>query len=307
MSTKNTSAWRLGLFIITGLAIFTAFIYFIGKQKNLFGSTFRLRSEFRNVSGLKVGNHIRLAGINIGTVDDITLITDSSVLVVMVIRKSVQPHIKKDTRASIGSDGLMGDKVLTLVPGIPDGTEQPVVKNNDIIPSNNGIEMDDIMKSIKSTVENAGIISRELAVFTLKMNKGDGVLTKLISDEAFSNDLKATLAHLEASSGQFEKFTQNMNNGKGALSKLVSDESFGKALDSTMVNLQSSTKGLSENMEAAQHNFLLRGFFNKKKKAEAKKASVLLAAAKKQQKITADSIRLLQGRVITDSLNRKNR
>ncbi len=303
MKTHKGSAWKVGLFVITGIGLFMFFIYFIGEQKNLFGSNIRLRSVFRNVSGLKTGNNVRLAGINVGTVDDITMLTDSSVLVELIIRKNVQSFIKSDTRASIGSDGLMGDKVLTLVPG--PGADQTPVKNNDLILSNPGIEMEDIMKSVKGTVENAGIISRELAVFTSKMNKGDGVLSKLISDEELSKSLKSTLTHLESSSGDFEKFTQKMNNGKGALSKLVSDESFGNSLDSTMLNLQSSTKGLSENMEAAQHNFLLRGFFNKKKKADAKKASALLTQLKKQERVTADSLGRLRKNIVADSTHRQ--
>jgi phospholipid/cholesterol/gamma-HCH transport system substrate-binding protein len=75
-----------------------------------------------------------------------------------------------------------------------------------------------------------------------------------------------------------------MNDGKGALSKLVSDEKFGKTLDSTMSNLQAGTKGLSENMEAAKNNILLRGYFNKKKKAEAKKQAALKKQADLKKK-----------------------
>ena len=77
-----------------------------------------------------------------------------------------------------------------------------------------------------------------------------------------------------------------MNDGKGALSKMVSDEKFGKTLDSTMANLQAGTKGLSENMEAAKHNFLLKGFFKKKQREEAKKAAAL--KKQEQQKKKAD-------------------
>jgi phospholipid/cholesterol/gamma-HCH transport system substrate-binding protein len=107
------------------------------------------------------------------------------------------------------------------------------------------------------------------------MNNGKGALSKLITDEEFSNSLKGTLTNLETSSGEFAKFTEKMNNGKGALSKLVSDERLGNKIDSTITNLQSGTKGLSENMEAAQHNILLKGFFNNKKKVEAKRIADL--------------------------------
>jgi phospholipid/cholesterol/gamma-HCH transport system substrate-binding protein len=264
---KKTSGfiWKLGMFVITGLVIFVFTIYLIGKQKNLFGSTFHLKSQFKTVSGLKVGNNVRFSGINIGNVDDIELITDTSVMVELVIRKKYQEFIKADARASIGSDGLMGDKVLTITPDNSSGTIITVpVKNNDLIASKNAIEMADVMSSVKTSVDNAGIITAQLAEFTYKMNNGNGALSKLISDQEFANGLKNTLTNLQTSSNEFARFTTKINNGK-----------FSEKLDSTMSNIQGATKGLNENMEAAQHNFLLKGFFKKKKKADAKKLAEL--------------------------------
>lgn len=284
MNKEFGFTWKLGMFVLIGLALFVSTIYFIGKQKNLFGSTFRLRTVFKTVSGLKEGNNIRFSGINVGTVDGINLITDSTVMVELLLKKNVQKFIKNTARASIGSDGLMGDKVLTINPGIVYG--EPV-KDNDLIESRAAIEMEDVMRSLKTSVDNARVITAQLAQFSYKMNNGNGALNRLISDEGFSNSLKITLTNLQTSSNQFAKFTTNMNNGKGALSKLVSDEKFSLTLDSTMNNLQSGTKKLSESMDAAKHSFLLRGFFKKKKKAEALK----LAEQKKQaiiQKKRAD-------------------
>jgi phospholipid/cholesterol/gamma-HCH transport system substrate-binding protein len=261
MKKESGFTWKLGMFVVIAVVLFIVTIYFVGKQKNLFGATIHLKARFKTVSGLKVGNNVRFSGINVGTVDDITLITDTSVMVDLVIKKNVQQFIKSDAKASIGSDGLMGDKVLTISPGSNSST---FVKDNDIIASKNAIEMEDIMSSVKNSVDNAGIITAQLAQFTYKMNNGNGALSKLISDEEFSGSLKNTLTNLQKSSNDFSKFSSKMNDGK-----------FGKALDSTMTNIQGATKGLNENMEAAKHNFLLKGYFNKKKKAEAKKQAAL--------------------------------
>ena len=173
----------------------------------------------------------------------------------------------------------MGDKVLTISPGT---SSNKIIKDNDFIKSKSAVEMEDLMISVKTTLDNAGLITGELAKFTYSMNNGDGTLNKLMNDKKFANSLQNTLANLEVSTDEFSKFTSSMNNGKGALSKLVSDEQFAAKLDSTMSNLQSGTKGLSENMEAAKENFLLKGYFNKKKKAEAKK----LEDAKKPEELT---------------------
>ena len=284
MRKESGASWKLGIFVIAGLVLFVATIYFVGKQKNIFGNTFHIKAEFKTVSGLKVGNNVRFSGINIGNVDEVELLTDTSVLVDMVIRKKYQEFIKKDARASIGSDGLMGDKVLTISPGTARNSS---VKDGDLILTKNAIEMEDVMLSAKTSVDNAGIITDQLAQFTTKMNTGNGVLSKLISDEEFSNSLQGTLLNLQSATNEFASFTAKINNS-----------GLSEALDSTMINIQGATKGLNENMEAVQSNFLLKGFFNKKKKADAKKAAELKKEEdkkKKQQiKDTEDSIKRIK-------------
>lgn len=272
MNKESGFQWKLGMFVIIGLVLFVATIYFVGKQKNIFGSTFNLKSNFKSVSGLEVGNNVRFSGINIGTVSEIELVTDSSVVVKFLIKDEVQQFIKTDAIASIGSDGLMGDKVLTISPGTHSNKS---VKDNDIIASRKPIDMEDVMSSVKKSVDNAGIITAQLAQFTYNMNNGNGTLSKLMTDQEFANSLKNTLANLESSSNEFASFTTKMNSGKGALSKLVSDEKMGKMVDSTLTNVKTGTKGLNEVIEAAKHNFLLRGYFNKQKKAEEKKQQEL--------------------------------
>jgi ABC-type transporter Mla subunit MlaD len=268
MNKDTGSNWKLGMFVVVGLILFTLTIYFVGKQQNLFGSTFHLKSKFKTVSGLKVGNNVRFSGINVGTIDEIQLVNDSSVVVDLIIEEEVQKYIKTDATASIGSDGLMGDKVLTISPG---SYSNKVIQDNAFIASTSAVEMEDLMKSVKTSLDNAGIITDQLAKFTYNMNNGEGTLSKLLSDKEFANSLKNTLANLEVSTKEFSRFTTSMNNGKGVLSKLVNDESLGVKLDSMMTNLQSGTKNLNETLKAAQNNFLLKGYFNKKKKADEKK------------------------------------
>ena len=291
MNKESGFQWKLGMFVIIGLVLFVSTIYFIGKQQNLFGSTFNLKSNFKSVSGLEIGNNVRFAGINIGTVSDIQLKTDSSVVVVFLIKDEVRKFIKTDATASIGSDGLMGDKVLTISPGI---ASNKIVEDNDVITSKIPIDMEDVMGSVKKSVDNAGIITAQLAQFTYNMNNGNGTLSKLMTDKEMANSIKKSLSNLENSSNDFSSFTNKMNNGNGALSKLVTDKKMGKMIDSTMKNIQETTKGFTEITEAAKHNFLLRGYFNKKKKAEDKKLENLdnqeEIEMKKELKITEDSI-----------------
>lgn len=290
MMKESGYQWKLGMFVVIGLVLFVGTIYFVGKQKNLFGSTFELYSKFNSVSGLAIGNNVRLSGINVGTVDDIDFLTDTTVVIKMVIKEEVRQYIKKDAFASISSDGLMGDKVLVISAG-KNSTE--LVENNDYIKSKKAVEMDDLMVSVKKSVDNAAVITVELAQLSSSMNNGNGALSKLISDEEFGNSIKNTILNLENSTTEFKRFTVNMNNGKGALSKLVSDERMGKVIDSSLINVKTATKGLNEVIEAAKHNFLLRGFFKKKQKEEDKKQDELdaleEAAMKKELKMDAEN------------------
>lgn len=271
MNQSSNYKWKLGMFMIIGLLLFIIGIYFIGKNKNMFGSTFELKTKFKNVGGLKVGNNVRFSGINIGTVDRIEFLSDSAVAVHLIIKTEVQKYLKTDAIANIGSDGLMGDKVLTISPG---SSSNEIIKDNATITSVKAVEMEDIMKSVKMSVDNAVIITHELAEFTVNINNKQGFLSKLTTDAAFANSLTKTLTNLESSTNEFSVFTKKMNSSKGVLSKLVTDEKLGNTVDSTIIDMK-------ETVKAAQSNFLLKGYFNKKKKADAKKKKELNESSKK--------------------------
>jgi phospholipid/cholesterol/gamma-HCH transport system substrate-binding protein len=231
---------RLGLFIAGGLALFIFAIFIIGKQKNLFNPVFELSTSFNNISGLQVGNNIRFSGINVGTVDNITIINDSTVMVDMLIKKEVMQFMKSDCIVAIGSEGLIGDRLIVITRGSPDA---PSVKEGQLLASMEPVETDAIMASLKVTAGNAEIISEQLAEIIFKINSGEGTIGRLIQDTVIA---------------------QNINQ--------------------TIVNLKTSSKGLSENMEAVKHNFLLKGYFNKKEKAATKLEKKEQKEADKQNK-----------------------
>ena len=231
---------RLGLFIAGGMALFLLAIFIIGKQKNLFNPVFKLTTTFYNVSGLQVGNNIRFSGINVGTVDNIRIINDSTVRVDMLIKKEVNKFIKSDCKVAIGSEGLIGDRLLIITQG---STDAPLAKEGQQLASTEPVETDAIMASLEVTADNAEIISQQLAEIMIKINSG-----------------------------------------KGTLGRLIQDSTIAENLSQTMVNIKQSSKGLDENMEAAKHNFLLRGYFNKKEKAAAKLLEEEQKKADKQKK-----------------------
>jgi phospholipid/cholesterol/gamma-HCH transport system substrate-binding protein len=199
---------RLGLFIAGGIALFIIAIFIIGRQKNLFNPVYRLYTTFYNVSGLEVGSNIRFSGINAGTVDQIKIINDSTVRVDMLILKSVQPFIKTDCEAGIGSSGIIGDRILIISQGSEDAAP---AKEGQHIASKEPVETDAIMASLQVTAGNAEIISHQLAQIMFNINNGNGTLGRLIMDSTIAHNVDKTMENLEKSS---KGLNENMNAAK---------------------------------------------------------------------------------------------
>jgi phospholipid/cholesterol/gamma-HCH transport system substrate-binding protein len=199
---------RLGLFITGGLLIFIIAIFIVGRQKNLFNPVFRLTTTFYNVSGLEIGSNIRFSGINVGTVDNIKIINDSTVRVDMVVLKNVQQFIKSDCEAGIGSAGIIGDRILIIAQGSDDA---PVAKDGQYIASNEPVETDAIMASLLLTAGNAEIISRQLAEIMFNINSGKGTLGRLIQDSTIAKNFDETILNIKKSSKGLD---ENMNAAK---------------------------------------------------------------------------------------------
>jgi phospholipid/cholesterol/gamma-HCH transport system substrate-binding protein len=291
---------RLGMFIAGGIAVFVIAIFIIGKQQNLFNPVFKITTTFLNVSGLQVGNNVRFSGITVGTVDNIIIINDSTVQVDLMIKKTVQQFIKADSKAGIGSEGIIGDRVLIITQG---SNEAAIAKDGQKILSKEPVETDDIIVSLQATSLSAEVITLQLAEIMTNINNGQGTLGRLIQDTtvaeninqiignfkkssegldetievtkenafAFMKSLQKTVAKTEVASNQLGEIMTKINSGEGTLGRLIQDTTLATNLDVTIINLKESSVGLNENMEALKHNFLFRGYFKKKAKEEAEK------------------------------------
>lgn len=187
---------RLGLFIAAGITIFVAAIFIIGKQKNLFDPVFKLRARFENVSGLQVGSIVRFSGINVGTVDNVRIVNDSTVQVDMLVKKDVQQFIKSDSQAGIGSEGLIGDKIVVLSQG---SVGAKMAADGQVIPASEPIETDAIMASLQVTADNAALATGEITEMLQNINSGKGTLGRLIKDPGMAENIDKTIVNLKNS------------------------------------------------------------------------------------------------------------
>lgn len=230
----------MGIFIITGTVIFIGALYFLGQRQNLFHSSVRIHAFFHNVSGLQVGNNVQFSGINIGTVRDLHIVDDSNVRVTMAVSKNVAPFIKKDSRASISSEGLMGNRILVIAPG---SSGKPPVADQDTIQSTEPVAMEELLDTFLETGKHAKNITANLEEITGMIRRGEGALGMLVADTGFENRLNRTFISLENSgerlysiTNDFQRISAMTSRGEGTLGKLLVDESiadgFAEVLDS---------------------------------------------------------------------------
>ena len=236
---------RLGIFISVGIAVFLSAVYFISERQQLFRSTFRISGVFKDVAGLQAGNNVRLSGINVGTVDKVGIISDTAVIVEILIDEGIRKYIKKDAVASIGSEGLMGNKILIINPGTGGKLQ---IEDNDTVDTVQPVNIDNLMTSLKMTIDNASNITNDLALIASSIQSGKGTIGKLLMDQSMALSLDSSICNLKL--------------GSEGLKKLVdgAQYSFELNFDSTFVNMKEGSAGFKTLMTKAKKSWLLWGF-----------------------------------------------
>ena len=233
MIVTNEQKLKTGVFVIICIGLLALLLFVLAKRKKIFGNNFTVYAHFKNIAGTKEGNFVRYAGINIGTVETIKVVNDTTVQLLLTLDREMQPFIKKDAVASIGNDGLMGDKLLHITPG---NIASPSVKDGDTIFAINPMDVDRIINNLSSVSDNAAAVTEGLAEIVAKINNGEGSIGRLLTDEKMADRLEGTI----------------------------------EKANKTVTTIDNTAKSVNENMEAAKKSILLRGYFKKKEKQRIK-------------------------------------
>jgi len=249
MEKSDSEKIKLGIFVITGLMLFVLVVYFVGNKQKMFGSTNHLTAVFTNVNGLQLGNNVRYAGINVGTVRGIEMINDSTINVDMLIDESMFQNIKKDALASIGSDGLVGSMVINIAPG---KGNQPHIEPGDVIQSVNRVRTDDMLNTLSVTNKNAALLTVDLLKITKEINQGKGSLGTLLNDTIMASDLKQTMNYLKMTSKGTTEIVENLNKTVSALGDknsvigVLNDPVTAKKISTIVNNLDQSSQEINK-------------------------------------------------------------
>lgn len=248
MTAKKGDFIRLGLFVLAGSAVLIVGLYMLGSKRSLFSSTMEVRTTFQNAGGLRPGNNVRYAGINVGTVKGVRILNDTTVEVALMIREKETAYILDNAIASLGSDGLMGNKLVNIGPG--EGEGRPIADGS-VLRSSVPLDTDLMMRTLNRTNENLAGITDNLLDLAERLNT-PGSLVHLLSDTVLSADLKASLSELRGAATYARSATENadrlladVRSGKGALGLLVGDPAAEQQVRDWLGTMQSLADSLA--------------------------------------------------------------
>ncbi len=246
-TTKSFNNLRLGAFVAAGALFLVLSLYLIGKNQNLFGPTFTVTAYFTNINGLVAGNNVRFAGINVGTVKDITISSDSTVAVQLILEKKLKGFIRTSAVASIGTDGLMGNKLVNINPG--PGTGQ-LLGEGDVLISQGPVETDEMLRTLKATNDNIAVITSNLRQISERLNSSNS-LWSILGDTAIAYHLKTGVANFSKAGENVAELTANADHavqkftkGDGLVNALFSDTILRTKLETSIHNVQSASSNL---------------------------------------------------------------
>ncbi|QQS35160.1 MAG: MCE family protein [Ignavibacteriales bacterium] len=297
---KNLASAKLGIFIFIGSTLLVAAIFLLGNKDALFKSTFTVQAYFKNIEGLRNGAVVRLSGIDVGSVKSIEIADDTTgrIEVSMRLITDIERFIRKDTKASIETEGLVGNKVIILQIGTS-ASEQ--VKDGGVIQSKEPLGFAEIIEETQGIMEYTKEMTKNLSEIVARVNRGEGSIGKLLNDEELYNNatmltetadrsLNAITKELEEVTEIFKELgsgvqevVANVNQavvdvdtiiggvrkGEGFLgSLLIKESSYDSVLSATLSNIQQISEDgklaasrLAENMEALKHNWLFKSYF----------------------------------------------
>lgn len=248
MKTKQRiNNTKLGLFVLAGVSFLVFSLYMIGRNRNLFGSTFTVSAYFRNINGLVPGNNVRFSGIDVGTVQSVSVENDTSVLVIMIVDKKMRKHIKINSLASIGTDGLVGNKLVNINSVVE---PSPPIEDGGKLSAMAPVETDEMLRTLQTTNKNIAVITENLKDVSVRLN-GSSTLWNILADTVIAHNLKDAASHFNQASLNTELATSDarqtvnkLSKGDGMVQAIFTDTLLRKNLEQSLHGLQHTGESL---------------------------------------------------------------
>ncbi|HCX77626.1 MAG TPA: MCE family protein, partial [Algoriphagus sp.] len=234
----------VGIFVFLGIAILVAGVLTLGGQQKKFVKAIHLKAVFDDIGGLQTGNNIWFSGVKIGTVRKINFYGDSQVEIEMNVEKSVAEFIRKDSKATISSDGLIGNKIIVIYGGT---TLAPPVEDGDRLEAVMPLDTDKMMETLQENNKNLVDITNDLKLLTGKLANGEGIVGAVMTDSVLADNFRSILNNLNRASinsnkmlTDLTKFSSKLNAEGSLFNDLATDTTMVTDLKATLESFRSS-------------------------------------------------------------------
>jgi phospholipid/cholesterol/gamma-HCH transport system substrate-binding protein len=231
---------KVGAFVLAGLALFLISVFFIGSENNVFSRTFTVAAVFRNVEGLKAGDNVWLSGVKIGTVSDVRIVSEGKVVVDLSLKNKQNQFIETDAIASIGSDGLVGSKIVVISPG----QSGDMVSEEDTLNTVSPTDTQDLFNIAKDVGENTRSLTADIKTIAERISAGQGIVGELLNDGTIAQEIRAAVENLRSTGSNTAKASAELNmlvselrSGPGLLPMLIADTAYAQTFSSALENI----------------------------------------------------------------------
>ncbi len=246
----------VGVFVFIGLVIGLIFVYLLANKDRNMGGEVDLITVWEDVGGLKKGNNIWFSGVKIGNVKRVSFRNDLKVEVKLGIDDNARQYIRKNATASLGSDGLIGNKIVVLEGGTSDADP---VENGDQIRTNEKTGTDAMMATLQENNQNLQVITENLKTITGNLAGGKGLAGHLLTDngavahfDRLLKNLEETAARTARAATDLNAFTGRLNSTTGLVNNLLTDTLVYANLQlasAQLTDLTTSTRRITDNLD----------------------------------------------------------
>lgn len=248
MRDDNKKTVIVGIFVLTGIIILIAGIMTLGSQQKTFGKNFRVTTIFDDIAGLQTGNNVWFSGVKIGTVRKINFYGDSQVEIEMNLDATTKDFIRKNSKATISSDGLIGNKIIVIYGGTADAGS---IAAGDRLEAVMPLDTDKMMETLQVNNQNLVSITDDLKVLTHKIAGGEGIVGALLTDSLLAENFRGLMGDLNQTASKSNRlttelvqFSQKLNRKGSTIDSFLSDTTL-------YASLQGTAKGLETTLEEA--------------------------------------------------------
>jgi phospholipid/cholesterol/gamma-HCH transport system substrate-binding protein len=244
MPSQQEVRWsqlKVGLIVLVASVVLVTLLFLMTSSAGLgiFSHKLTITTYFENSAGLKPGAAVNLQGVTIGTVKTVTVVATpdrklTPVKVVMKLNEKYADELKKDSKASLTTIGVLGDTVVDINSQFAVG---PPLRDGDELKTLETPSLTDVVKASQGTIESLNVILAKMNTIVDNLQTGKGSIGQLINNPDLYNKLNGTVDELH-------KLTVNLNKGKGTIGKLISDDSLYNRLNETTAKLQDITNDL---------------------------------------------------------------